>query len=246
MKPIILHIPHSSTYIPTFEGYVLPNEAIEEEILKLTDWYTDDLFDSPTDILVKADFSRVFCDAERFADDSQEIMAKYGMGVLYEKTDDGKTLRQVNPDLRKRILKEYYWLHHQKLGLEVQKQLLKWGQSLIIDCHSFPSIPLNRDLNKELNRPDFNIGTDPYHTPQILIDRATTFFSAKGYSLGIDWPYRGSIVPMEYYQNNKMVSSIMLEINRKLYLKEPTNEKSENYPEMKRVVNEFLKVIRQC
>jgi len=49
---------------------------------------------------------------------------------------------------------------------------------------------------------------------------------------------------MEYYQKNKNVESIMLEINRKLYLKEGTNEKSENYEKTKEVVQEYIELIR--
>jgi N-formylglutamate deformylase len=37
-KKIILHIPHSSTIIPFSEGYLVDSIALENEILKLTDW----------------------------------------------------------------------------------------------------------------------------------------------------------------------------------------------------------------
>ncbi len=244
MKQLILHIPHSSVNIPLKDGYVVSDEVLNKEILKLTDWYTDDLFHSPEEISVIAEFSRVFCDPERFSDDSQETMAKFGMGVLYEKSDAGNIIRTVSSELRERILKEYYWKHHGKLSNAVAEQLDKFGSALIIDCHSYPSKPFIRDLNKDDNRPDFNIGTDRFHTPQKLIDISKEFFSSKGYSLGIDWPYSGSLVPLEYYQKNKNVESIMLEINRGLYLNEPTNEKSENYREIKNVTNEFLNEIK--
>jgi len=244
MKQLILHIPHSSINIPLKEGYVVADDILDEEILKLIDWYTDDLFHSPGDISIIAEFSRIFCDPERFSDDSKEIMAKFGMGVLYEKSDAGNIIRTVSPELRERILKEYYWKHHGKLSSAVSEQLDEYGSALIIDCHSYPSIPLFRDLNQDAERPDFNIGTDSFHTPEKLIDISKEFFNKKGYSLGIDWPYGGSIVPLEYYHKNKKVESIMLEINRGLYLNEPTNEKSENYREIKNVTNEFLNEIK--
>ncbi|MDA0327245.1 MAG: N-formylglutamate amidohydrolase [Bacteroidetes bacterium] len=243
-KRIILHIPHSSTNIPFPEGYIVDSTALEKEILKLTDWYTDDLFYSNEDEMIIAEFSRIFCDPERFTDDSQEVMAQYGMGVLYEKNDEGEAIRIVTPELKEKVLSAYYWRHHNKFSKAVSNQLNLFGKALIIDCHSYPSTPLKRDLDKTSKRPDFNIGTDTYHTPQKLIDMSVSFFENAGYSLGIDWPYKGSIVPLEHYHKNKNVQTIMLEINRALYLNEPDNKKSENYSETKKVTGDFIKTIK--
>jgi len=66
------------------------------------------------------------------------------------------------------------------------------------------------------------------------------------HTLGIDWPYKGSIVPLEHYNKNKNVQTIMLEINRDLYLKELTNDKSERYLEIKKITAEFIKTIKNC
>jgi N-formylglutamate deformylase len=245
MSPkIILHVPHSSINIPLQDGYTMDANTIEKEIIKLTDWYTDDLFYSASDEMIIAPFSRLFCDPERFEDDNLEVMAKVGMGVLYTKNDLGETMRNVNPELRENILSQYYRPHHQRLSKAVNKQLELNGKALIIDCHSYPSKPMIRDLSQNPDRPDFNIGTDAFHTPQSLIDCSVEFFKKKGCSLGIDWPYSGSIVPMEHYKKNKNVASIMLEINRDLYLNEPTNEKSVNYEKIKQVTGEYLEEMK--
>ena len=129
---------------------------------------------------------------------------------LYEKNDDGEIIRKVDPELRERILKNYYWKHHNKFSEAVNNQLRYFGKAIIIDCHSFPGKPLKRSLDKSLERPDFNIGTDAFHTPKKLIDISIAFFERSGYTLGIDRPYKGSIVPMEHYSKNKNVQSIML------------------------------------
>jgi N-formylglutamate amidohydrolase len=134
--------------------------------------------------------------------------------------------------------------NHEKLDQAVNNQLESNGKALIVDCHSFPSNPLIRDLSQEKNRPDFNIGTDSFHTPDYLIEISKDFFKNNGYTLGIDWPYSGSIVPLKYYHKSKNVESIMLEINRALYLNEPGNQKSSNYLAVKEIINEYLKVIK--
>lgn len=76
---IILHIPHSTSNIPDFSGYVADTKTLEHEVLKLTDWYTEELFYTEKAYKVKDDFSRIFCDVERFADDKKEEMAVFGM-----------------------------------------------------------------------------------------------------------------------------------------------------------------------
>lgn len=145
-------------------------------MLKLTDWYTDDLFSRADEMVIQADFSRIFCDVERFADDRQEVMAQYGMGVLYEKTDHGAPLRKVSPALRTEILNRYYWPHHNALNQAVEQQLEAQGKALIVDYHSFPSTPFRRDLDQNPNRPDFNIGIDDFHTQPNLLHAQNPFF----------------------------------------------------------------------
>jgi len=240
---MILHIPHSSIKFPNKDGFIISKDELSQEVLKLTDWYTNELFESKNWKSVKADFSRIFCDAERFSDNSKEVMFKYGMGVLYEKSDDGNPIRIVTEELRENILTNYYWKHHSDLNKAVLRELKEFGKSLVIDCHSFPDTPLKRDLDQSLNRPDFNIGTDNFHTPIRLIDASIDFFKSKGFSLGVDEPYSGSIVPMNFYQKDKRVSSIMLEINRKLYLEDKTNIKSKGFEEIKSVTQEFISLM---
>jgi N-formylglutamate deformylase len=244
MKKLVLHIPHSSTEIPLLDGYVSTQDEIQDEIIKLTDWYTDDLFDSEVDYKIATPFSRIFCDVERFADDELEVMSKFGMGVLYEKFDDGNILRIVSPELNQEVLKNYYWVHHALLSKVVKTSLEQTESCLILDCHSFPSSPLTRAIVQDEIRPDFNIGTDSFHTPKYIIEESINYFETKGYTLGIDTPYSGSIVPMEYYRKDSRVNSIMLEVNRGLYLKENTNEKSENYFKTKEIVQGYMNLLK--
>ena len=126
----------------------------------------------------------------------------------------------------------------------MDSQLKSVGKAVIVDCHSFPKIPLKKALDQTINRPDFNIGTDKFHTPNYLIELSIDFFKDKGFSLGVDWPYSGSIVPIKHYQQSKNVESIMLEVNRALYLTGEGNQKSSDYLKIKQVVSEYLKTIK--
>ena len=166
------------------------------------------------------------------------------MGVLYTKTDLGKPLRNITPELKKKILNNFYYPHHKKLSNAVEMQLDKFSKALIIDCHSFPEHPLERDLNKETSRPDFNIGIDSLHTPQKLLYTVMEFIKDSGYSVLIEKPYKGTIVPLEHFQRNNTVKSVMLEINRKLYMNENSIKKSVNYNNIKELINYLLELIK--
>jgi hypothetical protein len=46
--------------------------------------------------------TQIFCDPEIFTGDTQETMSQYGMGVLYEKSDEGEVIRRVTPKLKEK------------------------------------------------------------------------------------------------------------------------------------------------
>ena len=217
MKPIILHIPHSSPHIPFYDGFVIDNEAIKNEINLLTDWFTKELFDLSFPKVV-APFSRVFCDVERFENDSLEVMAQKGMGMCYTHLDSGDLMRVVESELKELIRSEFYLPHHKILEVMVTELLHKQGKATLVDCHSFPDIPLARDLNQDMPRPDFCLGIDEYHTPVDLYFPVREFLTNLGYTVLINNPYSGTMIPFKYYQKNPNVRGLMIEVNRKLYM----------------------------
>jgi N-formylglutamate deformylase len=241
----VLHIPHSSTRIPPDErrSLHLSDQALQTELLKMTDWYTDKLFDIGTDAAIPVIFpvSRLIVDPERFEDDAQEVMATKGMGAIYTKISNGDTLREpIEQHERDRMLKTYYWPHHEKLNSEVTNILEKRGKALIIDCHSFPSKPHQHETHQSKNRPDICIGTDPFHTPDWLTESIRSDFLNRGYSVETNRPFSGALVPINFYQKEKAISSIMIEVNRRLYLSEDTGSKGTSFFYVKEVINDVV------
>jgi N-formylglutamate deformylase len=244
MTNLILHIPHASLRIPDYSQYLLPRDAVDAEALHLTDLYTDELFAAGLDdTVIQADFCRVYCDVERFKTDALEPMSKFGMGAAYVRCDDGRELRHLTATQRNEILRNYYETHHAKLTDAVDSELARVGEARIVDCHSFPDTPLQCSLCQGDAKFDFNIGTDAFHTPIEWIDASVKFFAERGFRLGIDEPYSGSIVPMKHCQNDTRVKSIMLEVNRNLYMNNDCS-RGPGFLEIKDVINEFLIMLR--
>ena len=209
---IILHIPHASTVLPSQVDFLLGHEALAYEVDAMTDHQTDQLFDLSGARHCVFPVSRLVVDPERFIDDEME---KVGMGVVYTHTSSGKSLRQISPDQRQSLIDQYYHPHHQQLTAMASDVLSIHGRCLIIDCHSFPAQPL--DYETDPYRPDICIGTDDFHTQPELEANVVNSFQEYGYSVAINSPFAGSLVPTDFYQKEPRVQSIMIELNRGLY-----------------------------
>ena len=95
---MLLHIPHSSTYIPADlrETILLSDKEISAELLRMTDHYTHELFQCDPCFAAHVIFlvRRLIVDPERFLDDAMEATSEVGMGVSYTRTSDGRVLRE--------------------------------------------------------------------------------------------------------------------------------------------------------
>lgn len=199
----IIHIPHSSIYIPSFDSYI--NDGWKIDIEK-TDWRVAEIFDIPNIDKVIVPFSRVWCDVERL-EDELEPKFKNGHGFYYTHNELGEKYRDLSA--KNLVYNEYYLKHHKDFSNKVKSKIDKYNSSIIIDCHTFS------DTNS--NYPDICIGTNN-HTPQFLLNEFKLAFESMEYSIEINNPYSGTFVPLDLYNKEKRVYSIMIEINKRLYM----------------------------
>ena len=235
----VLHIPHASTFIPSkyLSLFCLSKEELNHELLLMTDHFTDELFASDINGFKCIQFpvSRLLVDPERFESDEDEIMSKVGMGCIYEKTHNGKPLKNASK-IRDELISKYYQPHHEIFTKMVDECLKLNSECLIVDCHSFPKNPLPYELIQEPNRAEICIGTDGFHTPDWLSKHLVDHFRDSGFSVSINKPFSGSIVPTAHWQRKKEVSSVMIEVRRDLYMNEQTGEKSDNFAMVKGII----------
>lgn len=226
----ILHVPHSSTMVPADArgGIVLSDGDLERELLVMTDWYTDELFNLPGSeaLMVRYPVSRLVLDPERFLDDAKEPMASRGMGVVYTRTSRGEILRpNLTPTERTALIQRYYTPHHVRLREAVNAALAQWGGCLVIDCHSFPSRPLPYEEDQRSERPEICIGTNSFHTPPWLTETASKLFASAGFSVALNQPFSGALVPAAHHAGDPRVLAVMIELNRGIYMDESTGER---------------------
>ncbi len=247
LSAVVLHVPHAVTLIPkaVLADFVINAESLRREVDRITDHYTDELFRLPEEVATTIAYpvSRLVADPERFEDDAQESMAAVGFGAVYmNRTDLGPLRRPLSNEEREARLDEFYRPHHQRLTSAVRAALDLWGKCLIIDCHSFSAAPLLYEPDQTPERPDYCVGTDEWHTPPDLVEAACRSLRAAGRSVEVDRPYGGAIVPMEFYRKDRRVASVMIEVNRRLYLDPPDSPtKSDGFTQTRHEVSECLR-----
>ncbi len=239
---VVLHVPHHSKYIPpALRGqFLLNDDQLTQELILMTDEGCKELFNHHCENarLVQTKVSRLVVDVERFTDDRKEKMAEVGMGVIHTKTAHNQPLRN-KPTIseRNKLLNDYYYPHHEALKKQVEEVLKKYNHCIIIDCHTFPSMPLPYELNQNPDRPDICIGTDDCHTSERLKNSFVTAFKEAGFKVSVNEPFAGALVPYKFYAAKEArVQSVMVEVNRKLYMDETTGLRSDTFKNSARTI----------
>lgn len=219
---IFLHVPHSSVVFPD-ESNVMFDDLDNEERL-LIDYYTDELFvpqqrvDSIDSMVFP--FCRLYCDVERLVNDPLE---KQGLGISYSRWVKNGSCRSFS-SLRSafRLYADFHADVSVKL-LDLRERIL------LIDCHSFSALP--NLLNS--NPPDIDIcigyNDDETCPSKVTIGNIVHYFRSKGYKVGINKPFSNSktfSVPIPYH-------SVMIEVNKRLYMDEHTLEKTDGFYRLK-------------
>jgi N-formylglutamate amidohydrolase len=228
-RPIVGHVPHASAAIPADERarLRLDDRALAAELLRLTDAHTDRLYAWIRELggtLLVNRVSRIVVDPERFADDAAEPMAAVGQGAVYTRATTGAILRDPDPAERRRLLERWYDPYHRALEAVVAGTLDRFGTCLVLDAHSFASVPLPTEPDRDPDRPDVCLGTDPYHTPEPLVRTLADALRAEGFRVAVDRPFAGSLVPLRWYRRDRRVASILLEVRRGTHMDEATGE----------------------
>jgi N-formylglutamate amidohydrolase len=224
---VVAHVPHAGTWIPpeVRAGILLDDADLAHELLVMTDHHTDALFGWAVRRGATAlvdQWSRLVLDPERFDDPALEGMERVGQGVVYTRTSDRRQLRRPDPVERADLIERLYRPWHGALAALVGETLETAGTCLVIDCHSFGSVPLPTEADQAPDRPDVCVGTDRDHTPPGLADALEAALRAEGFRVARDSPFSGAMVPADRHRRDLRVRSVMLEVRRGLYCDEST------------------------
>ena len=129
-------------------------------------------------------------------------MEEIGQGIIYRKFD-GYTRGELTKENKDRLLAvRMDYLNSISNALN--------EKSVLIDCHSFPS---------ELSDVDICIGyNNDWSNDRNITNKVIEIFKKHGYKVGANTPYSNSITP----PTDIKYTSLMIEVNKKVYLNERT------------------------
>lgn len=231
---ILLNIPHSSVYIPKGIFKDENEKFFLENKLKQTDLYTDIIFKQNKELTNKVQsfifpYNRLYCDIERYWDDNKEIMSKIGQGAYYTNYLNGDTLFRYD---KKDDIKFIFNFYQNLIKEIVTPNINNKTKGLIIDCHSFNDNIVN-------DSPDICIGinSDNSSPNKKLINDIASHFEEHKLIVNYNYPYEGSYYPFKY--PNEYVKTIMIEINKKLYLDDSFNIKQYESENLNKILNDL-------
>ena len=219
---LVLNIPHASV---AGLGYAKWDDEVGliREVRKWTDWYTDLIFvpdNKPGVKSITADYSRFVVDVERLEDDPLDST---GQGIVYTQFNGIK--RTIDEEERLGMMAYYYAYIKQLKGMLNE-------HSLLVDCHSFPS---------ELSDVDICIGVnnDWSRPTEFVIELVAEAFKQAGYSVMVNQPYSNSIAPQMEFSYD----SIMIELNKRIYLNEQTLELLDSANKVRAALNTLYELL---
>jgi len=240
MRKIMLHIPHSSLFIPNeyLNDYLINQNLLKEYNIEMSDIHTDKIFEYDKFHSVRFNCSRLFCDVEKFTNPELEPFAKYGMGPIYTNVYDGTLIRSLNENKSSLILNNFYEAHHQQLDSYTEETILGGNDLLVIDCHSYLDKVASK-LFGDSDFPDLCIGFDEKYKDEYVIDIIKSIFEANGYSVMVNFPFQGALVPNIAFSNDEIadkLKSVMIELNKRTYLDSSNQIDNKKYEKLRKVI----------
>jgi N-formylglutamate amidohydrolase len=237
--PVVFASPHSGNVYP--QRFVDAARLDAISLRSSEDAFIDDLFtDAPTlgMPLIKARFPRAYVDVNRepweldpgmFSDRLPDYVnktsprASAGLGTIARIVANGAEIYagKLSFAEAKQRIETLYMPYHARLAALVQNLHRGWCASLLVDCHSMPSMagPLERNAGRR--RVDFVLGDchGQSCTPEItdLVERTLVDL---GYTVARNDPYAGGYTTRHYGRPQDDRHALQIEVNRALYMDE--------------------------
>jgi len=254
-SPAVFDSPHSGRIYP--ESFLRTSRLDALALRRSEDCFIDELFGAAVTLgcpLLKANFPRAFLDLNRepyeldptmFAArlpnyaNTTSMRVAGGLGTIPRIVSEREEIYKGPlefAEVEARI-DRLYRPYHLALQRLLESTAARFGNALLVDCHSMPSTATLTGTAGRVRRVDVVLGDRYGSTASAALTEALDrAFAAQGFQVVRNKPYAGGFITQAHGRPQLGIHAIQVEINRALYLDERTLAPTGNFSAVKEAV----------
>ncbi len=259
--PIVFGSPHSGRCYP--EDFIRRSVLSMRDLRRSEDFLVDRLFDTAPEFgcwQLVACRPRAWLDLNRAPDELDPEMfdgrppenvritprVSAGLGVIPRLVAEGMEIYDSPlpwSEARAR-LKNGYWPYHERLGRLLLHLRERYGQAVLLDCHSMPASAARAMTPLGGRKPHIILGDrNGTSCSPLLTDVLEALFTAAGLRVSRNRVYTGGYITNHYGAAGLGMHAIQIEINRELYMDERNLAPSAEYDDLKRIITGVIRAL---
>jgi len=247
--PLVVDVSRSGREYPKEYRSPLPFTVLHDNV----SMYVEDLMSGASAVggtMLYCCFPNTFMDVNRREDDMDPAliegewprplnpspMAIRGLGLIKTRSRYGEPLQEKKlsvAEVQER-LDLYYHPYHREMKRVIDATLKQFGRVWHLSCHCMSAVgaPTHADAGKA--RADFCLGDFHGGTASAgFTDRVASYLRNAGYSVALNEPYVGYELNTRYGAPDRGIDSLMIEINKKLFMDTKTFRKTAGFDRLK-------------
>lgn len=256
---VVFASPHSGADYPAgfVESTLLDNRLIRSS----EDAFVDRLFDSAPDLgapLLVAGAPRAYVDLNRSSDELDPALiagvrknghnprVASGLGVVPRVVANGRAIyrgKLSRAEAEHRIRK-YWHPYHKVLQAQLTQARDKFGQAILIDCHSMPHEAIENLGTRGGTRPEVVLG-DRFGAAAAadIVEQVEAAFARAGLTVARNAPFAGAYITQNYGRPSRGQHAVQVEIDRALYMDEHRVRPNANFEPLRALLRQVISEI---
>lgn len=242
---VIFASPHSGR---DYAWSFLRRSVLDERTIRSSeDAFVDQLYDHATECgapLLAATAPRAFVDLNRASDELDPALIEdvaraghnprvgSGLGVIPRVVSNGRAIYRGKLTLREaeQRLAEVWHPYHKTLSGLIEESHARFGQAILIDCHSMPHEAIENFAQAGLPRPEVVLG-DRFGASAApsIVEAIEVAFRRAGLRVTRNAPFAGAFMAQYYGRPSRNQHVVQVEIDRSLYMNEQMIRPNSNF-----------------
>lgn len=249
---VVFASPHSGRDYPAsmMKRTVLDRLAIRSS----EDAFVDRLFDCAPRFgapFLMAGAPRAFIDMNRAAEELDPALIEgvrggghnpriaSGLGIVPRVVANGRAIYNGKISLAEaqRRINGYWVPYHRQLQKLLDESHARFGEAILIDCHSMPHEALDNIVRSGAPRPDIVLG-DRFGASASaeIVDQIEAAFRDAGLRVSRNAPFAGAYTTQHYGRPSRRQHTVQVEIDRSLYMDEKAIRPRDDFPDFRRLL----------